>query len=119
MREIEAAAAEGDGQAELAIEVFAHSVAGAVAAMAASAGGLDALAFTAGIGERSAGARERICTRLAFLGVGLDSELNIDGEGDRDIATEASRVRALVVRAREELIIARAARELLAAKMPE
>jgi acetate kinase len=118
MRQIEAAAAGGEADAALAIEVFAHRVAGAVAAMAASAGGLDALVFTAGIGERSAGARERICRRLAFLGVELDPERNAAAEGDCDIAAEASRVRALVVRAREELIAARAARALLGVARP-
>ncbi len=112
MREIELAAAGGD--AALAVEVFAHRVAGAVAAMAASAGGLDALVFTAGIGERSAGARERICRRLAFLGVELDRERNAAAEPDCDVATTASPLRVLVVRAREELIAARAARALLA-----
>jgi acetate kinase len=114
MQEIERAAAGGDAGAALAIEVFAHRVAGAVAAMAAAAGGLDALVFTAGIGERSAATRGRICERLSFLGVQLDEDRNSAAEPDADVAAQASSVRVLVVRAREELIAARAARRLLA-----
>jgi acetate kinase len=81
--------------------------------MAASAGGLDALAFTAGIGEGSAFVRGGLCSRLRFLGVDLDSERNEHAAPDCDIATESSRVRILVVHAREELVAARAARDLL------
>jgi acetate kinase len=105
--------ARGEDEATLATEVFAHRVAAAVSAMACSAGGIDALVFTAGIGDGSAATRERVCERLAFLGLHLDPDRNSLAEGDRDIATDLSAVRALVVRAREELIAARAARELL------
>jgi acetate kinase len=114
MLEVERAAADGDAAAALALEVFAHRVAAAVAAMAASAGGLDALVFTAGIGEGSAPTRGRICERLGFLGVELDPDRNAAAEPDCEIASMASAVRVLVVRAREELVAARAARGLLA-----
>jgi acetate kinase len=97
----------------LALAVFTHRVAGAVAAMAAAAGGLDALVFTAGIGERSAPVRARICARLGFLGVELDPARNVAAEPDCDVAADGSRARVLVVRAREELVAARAARALL------
>jgi acetate kinase len=110
--ELERRAAEGDEAARLAVDVYVHRVAGAVAAMAASAGGLDALVFTAGIGERSPHVRERVCGRLAFLGVEVDPALNT-AEGDRDIAAPASPVRVAVIRAREELVAARAAREVI------
>jgi acetate kinase len=110
--ELERRAAEGDEAARLAVDVYVHRVAGAVAAMAASAGGLDALVFTAGIGERSPHVRERVCGRLAFLGVEVDPALN-SAEGDRDIAAPASPVRVAVIRAREELVAARAAREVI------
>jgi acetate kinase len=113
MREIERAAASGDADSEMAIAVFAHSVATAVAAMAASAEGLDALAFTAGIGEGSAAVRERICRRLAFLGVKLNGDRNAEARSDCEIAAETSRVRVLVVRSREELVAARAARAVV------
>jgi acetate kinase len=113
MIEIERRAGSGDAQAGLALEVMLHRLAAAVAAMAASAGGLDALAFTAGIGEGSAFVRGGLCARLRFLGVDLDSKKNENAAPDCDIATKSSAVRILVVRAREELIAARAARELL------
>ena len=112
-RELETAAEAGDAAAELAYAVFEHRVAGAVAAMAAAAGGIDALVFTAGIGEGSARVRERVCGRLAFLGVELDRAVNRRQVLDRDIAADDSRVRVLVVHAREDLIAARAARSLL------
>jgi acetate kinase len=94
MRELEQAVSAGESEAELALAVFVHRVSAAVAAMTAALGGLDALVFTAGIGEGSALVRERVCARLGFLGVGRN-------------------VRVEVVHAREELIAARAARRLL------
>jgi acetate kinase len=110
--ELERRAAQGDEAARLAVDVYVHRVAGAVAAMATAAGGLDVLVFTAGIGERSPHVRERVCDRLAFLGVELDGMRNT-ADGDRDIATAASRVRVAVIRAREELIAARVARRVI------
>jgi acetate kinase len=115
MVEIERRAIAGDADATLAIEVMLHHLAAAVSAMAASAGGLDAVAFTAGIGEGSALVRERLCARLGFLDVELDAARNQHAEPDCDVATNGSRVRVLVIRAREELVAARAARSLLAA----
>jgi acetate kinase len=114
MIDVERRAGSGDAEAGLALRVMVHRLAAAVAAMAASAGGLDALAFTAGIGEGSALVRERLSARLSFLGVDLDSEKNENAAPDCDVAKKNSPVRILVVRAREELIAARAARALLA-----
>jgi acetate kinase len=112
--EAERAAAGGDAAAELALEVLALRVAGAVGAMAVAAGGLDAVVFTAGAGERSAGLRDRVCGRLAHLGVRLDPDRNAAATADADISADGAAVRTLVVTAREELVAARAARELLA-----
>ncbi|HET6571874.1 MAG TPA: acetate/propionate family kinase [Solirubrobacterales bacterium] len=114
MLAVERAAGAGDRDAALALDVFAHRVAGAAAAMAASAGGLDALVFTAGVGENSPPTRARVCERLGFLGVELDPDRNAAAEPDGDVAAPGSPVRVLVIRAREELIAARAARALLA-----
>lgn len=114
MVELQRAALRGDADAELAIELFVHHVAGAVAAMAVSAGGLDALVFTAGIGEGSSIVRDRVCRSLAFLGVQLDEGRNEEANPDCDVASAGSPVRVLVLRAREEIVAARAARELLA-----
>ncbi len=113
MRELERRVAAGEEDAKLALDVWLHRLAGAVAAMAAAAGGLDALAFTAGIGEGSALVREQLCARLAFLDVQIDPRLNAEAKVDADVAADGSRVRVLVVRAREELVAARAARALL------
>jgi acetate kinase len=113
MREIGEAYASGDRDAGLAIDVFVHRLTGAVAAMAAAASGLDVLVFTAGIGENSALVRERTCGALEFLGVRLDARANAVAKPDCDVADEESGVRVLVVGAREDLVAARAARELL------
>jgi acetate kinase len=105
----------GDPRARLALEVFCYRVAGAVGAMATALDGLDALVFTAGIGERSARIRADICERLGVLGVELDLDANAAATPDAEVAAAGSRVRVAVVRAREELIAARAARALLRA----
>ena len=109
---IEAAAAD-DESAQLALDVFTYRVAGAVAAMTAALGGLDALIFTAGVGEHSTRVRRDVCARLRFLGIELDYELNASATPDRDVATPQSAARVLVIAAREELVVARAVRRLL------
>jgi acetate kinase len=113
MLELVKAAERGDTAAELAIEVFAHRLTAAVAAMALAAGGLDALVFTAGIGENSAPVRDRVCRRLGLLGVKLDRVRNEAARPDCELTGSGSQVRVLVVRAREELIAAEAARRLV------
>jgi acetate kinase len=113
VRELGIRAAGGDADAALALGVFSHRVAQAVAAMAVPAGGLDALAFTAGIGEGSALVRQLVCERLAFLGVELDGDLNASAEPDADVAPPGSPVRVAVIRAREDVVAARAARRVL------
>ncbi len=112
VRELEAATAT-DEDARLALGVYTHRIAGAVSAMAASLGGLDALVFTAGVGEHSASVREAVCARLRFLGVKLDDARNEHESADVDIASGESAVRVLVIAAREELVVARAVRALL------
>jgi len=97
----------------LALAVLAHRVAEAVAAMATACAGLDALVFTAGIGEGSALVRAEVCSRLPFLGVELDPERNDRAEPDADVQAPGSSVRVVVIRAREEIVAARAARSLL------
>ena len=82
--------------------------------MTASLGGIDALVFTAGVGEGSAAIRLDVARRLGFLGIELDEAANGRAVPDADIATPGSAVRVVVLRAREDLIAARAARGLLA-----
>jgi acetate kinase len=108
VRELEASET---AEAELALAVFAHRVAAAVASMAAACGGLDALVFTAGIGENSARVRAAVCARLEFLGVEIDAARNENARPDCDISS--ARVGVHVIRAREELVAAGAARALL------
>jgi acetate kinase len=99
---------------EPALDVFTYRIAGAVAAMAMAAGGLDSLVFTAGIGERSPEVRRRVADRLGFIGVAIDRERNATTEPDCEIAAAGSSVRVVVLKAREELVAARHARALLA-----
>ena len=113
MRDLEAAARDGSGAAKLAIDVFCHRVAGAVGAMAVAAGGMDAVVFTGGIGERSPGTRAAISSRLGVLGVELDPARNEAVDGDGDIAAQTSAARVLVVSSREEVVAARAARDVV------
>jgi acetate kinase len=95
----------------LALEVFTYRVAAAIGALAVALDGLGALAFTAGIGENSSLVRARICERLGFLGVELDEDAN--GHAVPDCVISSGAVAVHVVRAREELIAARAALALL------
>jgi acetate kinase len=99
-------AAGGDERARLALDVFTFRIACVAGAMAVAAGGVDALVFTGGVGERSARVRGEVCARLAHLGVVLDEAANAGAVPDADVAASGSAVRILVVGAREELVIA-------------
>lgn len=114
MREVTERAAGGDGDATLALGVYVHRLRAAVAAMAASLGGLDALVFTGGVGENSAAVRAAAAGGLGFLGVALDPEANVAARPDADVTARGSQVRVLVVAAREEVEIARGTRRALA-----
>jgi acetate kinase len=110
---VEELEASDEPAARLALSVFCYRVAAAVASLTAALGGLDALVFTAGIGEGSAFVRERVCGRLGFLGVEVDPDANREARPDADVATADSRVRVWVVHAREDAIAATAARGVL------
>ena len=103
----------GEPAAELALAVYTYRIACAVGALAVVLEGLDALVFTAGVGENSAGVRARVCGRLGLLGVELDEAANGSAGPDAEIAAPGSAVRVVVLRAREDLIAATAARALL------
>ena len=113
MREVVRRREEGDARGTLAFDVYVYRLRGQIATMAAAMGGLDALVFTGGVGERSAAVRENACLGLRFLGVALDGAANSEGTGDREIGDPDSGTRVLVVRAREDLEIARQVREAL------
>jgi len=118
MRAVLAAEAQGGEEATLAVSVYLHRLRAAVAAMAAAMGGLDAIAFTGGVGENSVPIRERAAQGLAFLGVGVDPTLDA-GAGDREVTAAGARVRAFVIAAREDLQIAAEVRAVLSCSEPE
>jgi acetate kinase len=109
LRDIEAAAGEGSRNASLALEVFAYEVKKTVGAFAAAMGGLDAVAFTGGIGENSSRLRAACCAGLEFLGIRLDPVRNEAGTGDRQVSGGDSAVTVLALATNEELIVARRA----------
>ena len=106
VRDLEKAAIGGDARAELALEIFADRVAKYVAGYATVLNGVDAITFTAGIGEHSASVRQRICHRLSILGVELDERLNATARGD-ERKISRGRVDVWVIPTNEELEIAR------------
>jgi acetate kinase len=113
MRAVLAAAAEGNPRARLAIDVYVHRLRQTIGAMAATLGGLDALVFTAGVGEHSAGIRSRACDGMDFLGLQLDRAANVQCTPDADIASPTSGPRILVIRTREDLAMLRQIERLM------
>jgi acetate kinase len=108
MREILAARAAGHARATLAFDIYVHRLRAGIGAMVAALGGLDALVFTAGVGEHATEVRAAACEGLRYLGVQLDQEKNSRSPHDQDVAGADSRVRVLIVRAEEDWMIARA-----------
>jgi len=112
MREVLERADAGDPSARLAVGVYIHRLRSGIAAMAAALGGLDALVFTGGVGERSAEVRAQAAAGLAFLGVSVDAARNDAAGGEAEIGAADAAVRTLVLRAREDIEIARQVRTL-------
>ena len=108
MRQIVSAMNKGNDRAKLAFEIFAHRLQAGIGSMVAALGGLDALVFTAGIGENSPEVRQAACTNFGFLGLQIDTAKNASAHPDQDISRPTSSVRVLVVRAEEDWAIARA-----------
>ena len=105
-RDLEAAAEQGNKQAALAVEVFEYSVKKLIGAYATAMGGVDAVIFTAGVGENGAGNRTNIVSGLEFMGIKIDQEKNKIRGQEVDISTEDAKVRVLVIPTNEELMIA-------------
>jgi acetate kinase len=103
MRQVLAAASEGHEKARLALAVYAHRVRQAIGAFTVTLGGIDALVFTAGVGEHAREIRKSISRGLECLGLSLDSTANASCKPDADIATDASRGRILVIATREDM----------------
>jgi acetate kinase len=113
VRDLQESAQNGDTRAALALAVFAYEVRKTIGAYAAAMGGIDAVAFTGGIGENSASLRASCCEGLEFVGIRLDSTANLSGESDRVVSSADSRVKVAVLQTNEELIVARETAALL------
>lgn len=107
LRDIEEAANVGNERAELALTIFANHIHKYIGSYAARMNGVDAIIFTAGIGENSAAVRERVLRGLEFMGVYWDKDLNREGGGERFISYPFSPVKVLVIPTNEEVMIAR------------
>lgn len=115
IRDIAAQAAQGNAQAQIAMDVLAHQVRHWVGAFYLELNGADALVFTAGIGENQAWLRTAVCRELDQLGIELDPEANSRTRAQEAvISTVNSRVKVMVIPTNEELVVAREVRRLLA-----
>lgn len=118
MRDVEDRAADGDADAQAAINLYTYRARKYVGAYAAAMGGVDALVFTGGIGENSASMRRRICDGLGFMGLDLDHDRNagvaLTGREAPQIQAYGSRVRVIVTETAEQLMIAREVAQALA-----
>ena len=106
-RDLEDAASKGDEKAQAALDIFAYRVVKYIGAYAAAMNGVDAIVFTAGIGENDISCRSKVCKSLTYLGAQIDEELNKCRGEERIISTPESKVKLLVVPTNEELAIAR------------
>lgn len=112
-RDIEDAAANGNERAQLALDVYYKRVTKYIGAYAAEMGGLDAVVFTAGLGENSKECREEVCRSLGFLGIKIDDEKNNVRGKQREVTTDDSTTKVLLIPTNEELMIARDTVELV------
>ncbi len=106
-RDVKAASFEGNKRARLALDRFVYVVKKYIGAYAAAMNGVDAIIFTAGVGENSVVLRPRICEGLSFLGIEIDEELNMMAGREIEITVPQSKVRVFVIPTNEELVIAR------------
>ena len=113
MRDIENAAEEGNERARLALDMYNYRIKKYIGAYAAAMGGVDAIVWTAGVGENQIGTRLEACADLEFLGVKIDAEANNCRGVERLISTSDSRVQVWVIPTDEEIVIARDTMELV------
>jgi len=113
MRQVLAAAEAGQEPARLALEIYAHRVRQAIGALTVTMGGINALVFTAGIGEHASAVRASICIGLDCLGLELDAAANASRRPDADIASPASCGRILIIATREDVTMLREVLEVL------
>ncbi len=118
LRDIDAAAGQGNARAQLAIDVLATAVRHYLGAYMVELGGVDALVFTGGIGENRHAFRRQVCENLQPFGIVLDADANRSASGEGPIHAEQSRSQIWIVPTNEELIVARQARDLLKGETP-
>lgn len=114
-RDLDKAAAEGNERAQLALDKFHYEVKKYIGSYAAAMGGVDAIVFTAGVGENGIETRAAICEGLEYMGVKLDSERNKVRGGEHLISADDSKVKVYVIATNEELVIARDTRDIVSA----
>jgi acetate kinase len=119
MREVLAAAESGNAQAKIALAIYAHRVRQAIGALAVTMGGVDALVFTAGVGEHASQVRAAICEGLECLGLGLDAKANATCQPDADVTRTGSRGRILAISTREDLTMLKEVGRVLGIYAPE
>ena len=107
MRDVENAANEGNERAKLALKMYFYRIKKYIGAYAAAMGGVDAIAFTAGVGENQIDMRKESCAGLEFLGIKIDDAKNNTRGKEAEISTDDSRVKVWVVPTDEEIVIAR------------
>ncbi len=112
-REIDSAAAAGNSDAQLALDVFVSTVRHYVGGYLVELGGADAIAFTGGVGENSARIRDAVCKEMAWCGVELDKGRNETASGEAKVSNDSSRVAVWILPTNEELVVARQVVELL------
>lgn len=113
MREVLRGVAAGVERSRLAFDVYIHRLRSSIASMAAAMNGADAVVFTGGVGENSPAVRAAAVSGLTFLGLDLDESVNTSIQGDGDVSAGDAEVRTLVVRAREDVEVAREVRRML------
>ena len=113
MREVLRGVTAGVERSRLAFDVYIHRLRSCIGAMAAAMNGVDAVVFTGGVGERAPAVRAAAASGLSFLGLDIDPDLNSKIAGDGDISAEDAEARTLVVRAREDVEVAREVRRVL------
>jgi acetate kinase len=118
IRDLEAAAAQGDSSARLALDVYTTEVRRHLGGLLVELGGADVLVFTGGIGENAAGIRAAVCHNLGQLGISLDQQANQSAQGECEIGSPGSPTRIWVVPTNEELIVARQTYQLLRESPP-
>ncbi|MDR2179056.1 MAG: acetate kinase [Synergistaceae bacterium] len=113
LRDIEEAAERGEPRSKLALQALAYGIKKYIGAYAAAMGGIDAVVFTAGIGENSVAVRAAACEGLEFMGIELDNARNAIRSKEAVVSTDSAKVKILVIPTDEELVIARDTKRLV------